>query len=463
MLKKNQEFEGIVEKVKFPDKGIVIVDGIRVELKGTIVGQKVLGRVNKKRRNKCQGRLLEVLEKAHNEVDPFCQYFGPEKCGGCALQNLSHADQLIRKENQVKELFEEANITGHIWKDIKASPETYAYRNKMEFSFGDEYKEGPLALGMHKKGGRFDIITVDGCHIVDSDFSKILRHVLDYCTQAGLTFYHKMSHIGYLRYLVVRKSKTTGEILINLVTSTQVPYNWSEMVEQLVNLELLGKISGFIHTTSDNVADAVKPEGVELLFGKDFITEEILGLKFKISPYSFFQTNTLGSEVLYNTVIEMARDIDKKTVFDLYSGTGTIAQIMSSAAKEVYGIEIVEEAVEAAVENAKLNELDNCHFIAGDVLKKIDELKGKPDLIILDPPREGIHPKAIGKIIDFGAPEIVYVSCKPSSLVRDLQVMIEGGYVVKEVQCVDMFVHTHHVETVVRIEWNSVDTKGSGL
>lgn len=452
MLKKNQEFEAVIEKVKFPDKGIALVDGVKVELKGTIEGQKIKGRVTKKRRNKCQARLLSVIEKAPNEIEAFCQYFGPDKCGGCALQNLSHADQLIRKSNQIKELFEDASITGHIWKSIKCSPETYAYRNKMEFSFGDEYKDGPLALGMHKKGGRFDIITVDGCHIVDGDFSKILRHVLDYCTQADLPFYHKMSHKGYLRYLVVRKSKTTGEILVNLVTSTQIDHNWHEMVDQLVNLKLLGNISGFIHTTSDNVGDAVKPEGVELLYGKDFITEEILGLQFKISPYSFFQTNTLGSEVLYNTVIEMAGDINKKTVFDLYSGTGTIAQIMSNAAKEVYGIEIVEEAVEAAVENAKLNNLENCHFIAGDVLKKIDELKGKPDLIILDPPREGIHPKAIGKIVDFGAPEIVYVSCKPSSLVRDLQVMIEGGYVVKEVQCVDMFVHTNHVETVVRIE-----------
>ena len=449
MLKKKEEFEGIVEAVKFPDKGIVMVGDTRVEVKGTVVGQKIQGRVTKKRRNKCHARLLSVLEKAPNEVEPFCQHFGPEKCGGCALQNLSHEDQLTRKENQVKELFEEAKITGHIWKGIRPSPETYAYRNKMEFSFGDEFKEGPLALGMHKKGGRFDIVTVDGCHIVDSDFSKVLRHVLDYCAAAELNFYHKMSREGYLRYLVVRKSKTSGEILVNLVTTTQLDFNWNELAKELVELDLLGHISGFIHTTSDTLSDAVKPEGVELLYGKDFITEEVLGLKFKISPYSFFQTNTLGSEVLYNTVIEMAGDIDKKTVFDLYSGTGTIAQIMSSTAKEVYGIEIVEEAVEAAVENAKLNGLDNCHFIAGDVLKKIDELEETPDLIILDPPREGIHPKAIKKIIDFGAPEIVYVSCKPSSLVRDLQVMIEAGYVVKEVQCVDMFVHTNHVECVV--------------
>ena len=451
-MKKRQEFEGVVERVKFPDRGIVRVGDTSVIVKGTIAGQKIQGRVTKKKSNKCEGRLLSVLEKAPHEVEPFCQYFGREGCGGCAIQQLSYEDQLTRKEAQIRELFDEAGITNYTWKGIKSSPEIYAYRNKMEYSFGDEYIDGPLALGMHKKGGRFDIITVDGCHIVDKDFSMILRHVLDYCQKAGLSFYHKMKHEGYLRYLVVRKSKTTGDVLVNLVTSTQVDHSWDHLVQGLLKLDLLGKISGFIHTTSDTLSDAVKPEGVNLLYGVDFITEEILGLQFKISPYSFFQTNTLGSEVLYQTVIDMAGNIDKKTVFDLYSGTGTITQIMASAAKEVYGIEIVEEAVEAAVENAKLNGLDNCHFIAGDVLKKIEELKGKPELIILDPPREGIHPKAIGKIIDFGAPEIVYVSCKPTSLVRDLQVMIAGGYVVKEVECVDMFPQTGHVETVVRLE-----------
>lgn len=451
-MKKKQEFEGIVEAVKFPDRGIVRVGDIPVAVKGVITGQKVQGRITKKRNSKYQGRLLSVLEKAPHELEPFCQYFGQEGCGGCAIQQLSYEDQLARKEGQVKVLLDEAGIIGYTWKPIKASPETYGYRNKMEYSFGDEYIDGPLALGMHKKGGRFDIITVDGCHIVDQDFSTVLSHVLAYCQKAGLSFYHKMKQEGYLRYLVVRKSKTTGDLLVNLVTTTQVDHAWDTLVKELQQLDLLGQLSGFIHTTSDTLSDAVKPEGVNLLYGVDFITEKVLGLDFKISPYSFFQTNTLGSEVLYQTVIEMAGNIDAKTVFDLYSGTGTIAQIMSSAAKEVYGIEIVEEAVDAAVENAKLNGLENCHFIAGDVLKKLEELKGKPDLIILDPPRDGIHPKAISKIIDFGAPEIVYVSCKPTSLVRDLKVMIENGYVVKEIQCVDMFCHTNHCETVCRLE-----------
>ncbi|NLI90367.1 MAG: 23S rRNA (uracil(1939)-C(5))-methyltransferase RlmD [Epulopiscium sp.] len=454
MLKRNEEFIGLVEKVNFPDRGIVIIDDTPIEVKGTLEGQKIKARVSKKRRGnrKCKGRLIEVIEKAPNEIEPFCQYFGPNKCGGCAIQNLSYEDQLAKKEKQVRDLFAKANITDCKWEPIKSSPELYGYRNKMEFSFGDEVKDGPLALGLHRKGGMYDIVTVDGCHIADEDFSKILRYVLDYCTEAGLNFYHKMKREGYLRYLLIRKSKASGEILVNLVTTSQLDYDWNELARGLQELDLSGHVSGFIHTKSDTLSDAVKPEEEELIYGKDFITEEVLGLKFKISPYSFFQTNSKGAEVLYNTVLEMAGDINEKTVFDLYSGTGTIAQIMASKAKKVYGIEIVEEAVEAAKENAKLNKLDNCYFIAGDVLKKVDELDEKPDLIVIDPPREGIHPKAINKIIDFGAPEMVYVSCQPVSLVRDLQVMMEAGYRVKKVQCVDMFVHTNHVECVVLIE-----------
>lgn len=451
-MKRNQEFQGLVENVKFPNRGIVKLGDKPIIVKGSITGQKVQARVTKRRSNRCEARLLSVIEKAPHEVEPFCQYFGPDGCGGCAIQQLSYEDQLSRKERQVKELFEEANIKDYIWKGISPSPEIHGYRNKMEYSFGDAYKDGPLALGMHKKGARFDIVTVDGCFLVDRDFSMVLKYILDYCQKEELSFYHKMNRQGYLRYLVVRKSKSTGDLLVNLVTTTQESHSWDSLVKGLRELDLEGQVSGFIHTTSDSLSDAVKPEGADLLYGVDYIREEVLGLDFNISPYSFFQTNTKGSEILYQKVIEMAGNIDEKTVFDLYCGTGTITQIMASAAKKVYGIEIVEEAVEAAIGNAKLNGLTNCHFIGGDVLKEIENLKEKPDLIILDPPRAGIHPKAIGKIIEFGAPEIVYVSCNPRALVRDLQLMIKSGYQVEEAQCVDMFPHTNHVETIALIQ-----------
>lgn len=211
-------------------------------------------------------------------------------------------------------------------------------------------------------------------------------------------------------------------------------------------------LKGILHTKNDSVADTIKNEGTDILFGQDFFYEELLGLKFKITPFSFFQTNSLGAEVLYQTAREFIGDaLDdeaNQTVFDLYSGTGTIAQILSPVAKKVIGVEIVEEAVVAARENAVLNGLTNCEFIAGDVLKVIDTIGEKPDYIVLDPPRDGIHPKALEKIIRYNVPQMVYISCKPTSLARDLEVLQARGYQVKKVQCVDMFPATGNIETV---------------
>ena len=217
-----------------------------------------------------------------------------------------------------------------------------------------------------------------------------------------------------------------------------------------------GRFKGVLHTKNDSVADVVKNEGTEVLYGDSYFYEELLGLKFKITPFSFFQTNSLGAEVLYETAREFILGDDKdslngKTVYDLYSGTGTIAQLMAPVCKEVVGVEIVEEAVCAAKENAALNGLDNCKFIAGDVLKVLDEIEEKPDYIILDPPRDGIHPKAIGKIIEYGVENMVYISCKPTSLARDLQIFMDRGYRVEKICCVDMFPNTYHVETVVKL------------
>ena len=222
-------------------------------------------------------------------------------------------------------------------------------------------------------------------------------------------------------------------------------------------------LKGILHTKNDSVADTIKNEGTDILFGQDFFYEELLGLKFKITPFSFFQTNSLGAEVLYQTAREFIGDaLDdeaNQTVFDLYSGTGTIAQILSPVAKKVIGVEIVEEAVVAARENAALNGLTNCEFIAGDVLKVIDTIGEKPDYIVLDPPRDGIHPKALEKIIRYNVPQMVYISCKPTSLARDLEVLQARGYKVKKVQCVDMFPATGNIETVVLLSKGEIDSK----
>lgn len=551
-MKKGEIYEGVITGYDFPNKASLklpkSVDSdemVKVTIKGALPGQKVRFMISKKKAGMVEGRLLEVLEKSPLEdSDELCPYFG--MCGGCAYQSMSYDNQLKLKEDMVKKLLapyitdksttvksfensvaaDDAGTTGIssdcIWEGILSSPVRTNYRNKMEFTFGDEYKDGPLALGLHKKGGFYDILNVKECKIINSDWGAILEYTENFFREKNVPFYHKLRHEGVLRNLVVRQSKASGEFLINLVASTQ----WEkygikvesdeelsagvgsteggskdekvarqiasdrgilgEYVAGLVKLadsaDFAGSIAGILYTANDSLGDVVQSDKTYVLYGRDFIEEEILGLKFKISPFSFFQTNSKGCEVLYEKAREYIMSgaeedigneckasetvadngcsekggLDKdasgklrgKVVFDLYSGTGTIAQMMAPASGKVIGIEIVEEAVEAARENAKLNGLDNCEFIAGDVLKAIDLVEEKPDLIILDPPRDGINPKALDKILAFGVDEMVYISCKPTSLARDLEIITGRGYKVVKACAVDQFPGTVHVETV---------------
>ena len=468
-MKKGQVYEGSVVRVDFPNKGIVCVGDETAVVKNSLPGQKVKFSVNKVRKGKAEGRLLEVTEKSPLETGRTCSLFG--LCGGCTYLSLPYEEQLKVKEEQVKRLLDSVlNKQEEAWifEGIKGSPKAYEYRNKMEFSFGDEYKDGPLALGMHKRGSFYDIVTVADCEIVDADYRLILQSVRDYFARAKVSFFHRMSHEGYLRHLLVRKASRTGEILVALVTTSQDPWQGETAVEGsldadalitgfkdlLLSLEqdgkLVGKFAGILHITNDSIADVVQSDHTELLYGQEYFYEELLGLKFKISTFSFFQTNSYSAEVLYQTARDYVGDLggSDKTVFDLYSGTGTIAQLMAPAAGKVIGVEIVEEAVEAAKKNAAANGLDNCEFIAGDVLKVLDEMEEKPDMIILDPPRDGIHPKALPKIIKYAVDHIVYISCKPTSLVRDLEVFLENGYRVDKAVAVDQFPWTANVETV---------------
>ena len=458
-MKKGKEYVGTVTRTDFPNKGIVLIEGEKVTIKQAIEGQKIRFVVNKARKGKSEGRLLEVIEKSQMETEePKCKHFGP--CGGCTYQTLPYEAQLVLKANQVKRIIDNV-CKDYKFEGIKRSPLQWGYRNKMEFSFGDAVKNGPLSLGLHKKGSFHDIVTTSECKIVNSDYNEILTCVLDYFTELGITFYKKLSHVGYLRHLLIRRGSKTGEILVNLITSTQWETAYpeereviseeqalKELTNQLLRLKLNGTLVGFLHTYNDSQADVVKSDHTDILYGQDFFFEELLDLKFKISTFSFFQTNSEGAEVLYKKARDYVGETKDKLIFDLYSGTGTIAQLLSPVAKKVIGVEIVEEAVVAAKENVALNGLDNCEFIAGDVLKVIDDIKEKPDLIVLDPPRDGIHPKALNKIIDYGVDRIVYISCKPTSLARDLIVLQERGYKVERVCAVDMFPGTVHVETV---------------
>lgn len=451
-MKKGVEYTGVVTKVTFPNKGEVDCgeDGI-ASVKGTLPGQKVKFVVSKKRSGKAQGRLKEVIEKSPMEdTEPNCPHFGD--CGGCSYQTMSYENQLKLKEDMVKGILDNAIKGDYQFEGILGSPVQWGYRNKMEFSFGDEFKDGPLALGMHKKNSFHDIVTVDNCKIVDRDYNIILRCVLDYCAKKELPFYHKLHHEGYVRHLLVRRTTKTKELLVALVTTSdeemEKKADLMSLVEEIKALDLSAKLCGVIHIINDGLADVVQSDETRVLYGQEYVYEELLGLKFKISVFSFFQTNSLGAEVLYSKAREYIGETKDKLIFDLYSGTGTIAQILAPVAKKVVGVEIIEEAVEAAKVNASLNNLDNCTFIAGDVLKVIDELHDKPDLIVLDPPRDGINPKALQKIINFGVDRMVYISCKPTSLARDLEMLQEQGYKVEKACAVDMFPGTVHVETV---------------
>ena len=458
-MKKGQTFEGIIERVDFPNKGIVYVpeEDKYVTVKNGIPGQKVRFVINKFKRGKAEGRLMEVLEKSPLETrEPVCSIF-PE-CGGCMYQTMSYEDQMEMKEGQIRRIMDEAVDGPYVFEGVKASPKEFGYRNKMEFSFGDEYKDGPLSLGLHKKGSTYDVLTASDCRLVHSDMNRILTCVLEYFRKRGVSYYRKMQHVGYLRHLLLRRGDTTGEILVNLVTTTQEEHDLQPLAEELLGLELEGKIVGILHILNDSLSDVVKSDETRVLYGQDYFYEKLLGLDFKITPFSFFQPNTRGAEVLYETVRDYIGDIHDMTVFDLFSGTGTISQVLAPVAKKVIGVEIVEEAVMAAKENAERNGLSNCKFIAGDVFQVLDQIQEKPDVIVLDPPRDGIHPKALPKILSYGVDRIVYISCKMTSLARDLEMMQLAGYRVEKMTAVDQFCETVHVETVVLLSHKKPDS-----
>jgi tRNA/tmRNA/rRNA uracil-C5-methylase (TrmA/RlmC/RlmD family) len=521
-MKKGQMYEGTVERVDFPNKGKVITGEKTCTVKYVLPGQKVSFRVNKTRNGKAEAKLIEVIDKSPLETRQPCSHFGV--CGGCAYLSLPYEDQLRIKEEQVRKLLERAlrNQTADWrWEGIKGSPQITGYRNKMEFSFGDDSKDGPLTLGLHKRGSFYDVVNLEDCQIIDEDYQLILDTVGEYFRERQVTYYHRMRRTGYLRHLLVRKAAKTGEILVGLVTtgglinsdSATSELSLNEAIEanrgmvsetellngflkELLRLEtegkITGKIVGILHIINDSSADAIKNEKTEVLYGRDSLVEELMGLTFEVSAFSFFQTNTYGAEVLYQTVREYVGEcltnqvhcilqgtkctdqgnqdereksifcyncespegtqhVKIRTIFDLYCGTGTITQLMSPMAEQVIGVELVEEAVEAARISAERNGLQNCQFMAGDVLYVLDTLTEKPDLIILDPPRDGIHPKALPKLLAYQVEHIIYVSCKPTSLARDLEMFLGNGYQVEKAVAVDQFPWTNSVETVVLI------------
>jgi len=373
-------------------------------------------------------------------------------CGGCVYQGVSYEEQLKNKAGEVRGLLDKKDIDYGELLDIEPAPNRYHYRNKMEYTFGDMEKNGPTTLGMHKKKHFMSIITVDQCQLVHDDFNTVLRGVLDFVIEKGYSHYHKKNHKGLMRHLIVRRGVRTGELLVNVVTSSEEGFDEEAFVEMIRSLPLENNVVGILRTINDRLADAVYCDELRILDGRDYYMEEIMGLKFKVSAFSFFQTNVEAVENLYSYAIDLIDDFSNKTAFDLYCGTGTITQTLAKKAGKVIGIELVEEAVEAAEANAALNGLDNCEFIAGDVFEVLKNVEEKPDVIVVDPPRVGIKPDALDKIIGYGVDQIVYISCNPKTLTENLYYMQYYGYDVVSVKPFDNFPGTKHTEAVALLQ-----------
>ncbi len=378
-------------------------------------------------------------------------------CGGCSYQGTPYERQLESKLAEARKSFEDCGFEPSIIAGIKATPLQYAYRNRMDYTFGDEYKGGPTLLGLHRKKSFMSMIDCSCCLIVHPDFNKILSSTSAFCRKKRYTHYNKKTHKGLLRNLILRRGVRTGELLAILVTSSDGNFDDAGFLAMLQGLELENSLAGVLHSYCDSLSDAVIPERTELLYGRDSYSEKILGLDFKVGAFSFFQTNVDAAERLYSDALALIPGIEGRTVYDLYCGTGTISQAIALKAKKVIGVEIVEEAVEAARANAAANGLGNCSFIAADVLNALDGIAEKPDVIVVDPPRSGIHPKALQKILAYGAEDVLYISCNPKTMAENMRAARLSSYRADSVMLYDNFPFTRHTEAVALLKRTEVN------
>ncbi len=374
---------------------------------------------------------------------------------GCELEFLPYEKQLEFKKKYIENLFKNKGFDIEVSK-IYESPIKKGYRNKMEYSFGDMNRGGELNLGLHVPGRYYDIESTTNLDMVDDDFNNIVKAVQEYCRNKGYSKFHKRAKTGLLRNLNVRKGKFTGEILIGIST-TYEEFDEKDFVDFMLSIDLVGEIVGIIHLKNDLPLEVVKSgKDDKIIYGRDYYIEKILGLEFKVSFFSFFQTNSECTEVLYTRVREIVKSLSPKKALDLFCGTGTISQVLSKEVKELVGVEIVEDAVEMAVKNSEKNGITNCKYIAGDVFKvlKDNETYGdmNADLVILDPPRAGVGQKAIQKVAEIKADNILYVSCNPRTLAIDYVEFKELGYEIRSIEAVDMYPSTKHVECIVLIQ-----------
>lgn len=458
-LKKGSPATLRIQNVAFGGKGIAKPDGMVVFVEGALPGDLVEARITKKKSQFAEAVTEKILEPSEWRIDPRCSVFGI--CGGCKWQNYEYSQQLIAKQDHVADALKHiAKLHKFEMRPILPSPNLWNYRNKMEFSFGTDAETGKIIIGFHKSGDFRTIISAgDVCQIQPPGLAEVMAWITERINieaeREGEHFraYRQANHTGFLRHLVLRYSHTTGEFLIAILSATGV---WKGIEKFGTDLrEKFPACRGFQWGTTDSLGDVARMEKQKLQLGDTYIYERLRDKEFRVSTFSFFQTNTPGAEVLYDVVREFAELTGKETVLDAYCGTGTIGIYVSDQAKQVVGIEIIKDAVWDARYNAQANNAKNCTFLAGEmreVLPTVPFASGLNtfDVVIVDPPRGGMDKKSLRQIIAIGAPVIVYVSCNPATLARDSVALHESGYYPEVVQPVDMFPHTYHVESVIR-------------
>jgi 23S rRNA (uracil1939-C5)-methyltransferase len=424
-------------------------DGMVVFVQGGVPGDHVRAEITKRKPQFAIGKIVEVLEPSSLRIPPRCEYFG--RCGGCKWQYLDYQDQLRFKQQQVVETFTHIGKLQNVAvNDIIGMESPWYYRNKMEFTFDWDDREG-LILGQHVPE-RWDlVIDLHTCYLQSETSVELFALCREFGRKYDLSVFASIIGAGLLRHVVIREGKHTGDLMVNVVTSGE----YFPQVDRFVKYLTAGypQITTIMLTINRRSGQSSQGQEELLLFGEPTITEKLNGLSFEISAKSFFQTNTLQAERLYQTVQRMAERNEQGIAVDLYCGTGSIALHLASQYQTVYGVELVAEAVENAKQNAERNHLENVSFHCGEVQKVLPGLLATtPDLIVVDPPRPGLSKKVIREILRLSPRQIIYVSCNPATLARDVAMFAEGGFQILEVQPIDMFPHTYHIETVVNLK-----------
>ncbi len=450
-LQPGMELTVEVSDLAFQGRGVAHHEGLVVFVDGGLPGDTARIEIIRKRRRHVESRVLKILQPSPYRIPPRCRHFG--LCGGCRLQDMAYEQQLAFKAEQVRNhLIRVGGLADPGEIPIIPCEPTFGYRNKMEFTFGTDFDRNP-ALGLHPRGKYWEVFDLEECFLPPESFARIAGITREFFADSGYESYHPRQHTGFLRNLVLRIGQNTGQILVNLVTAEGTVQSAGEWVARL--REAVPEIVTVAHTINATRANIAVGDLAEIWYGGGTFTERLADLMFTLGPRSFFQTNARQAEKLFARALEYAALNGSERVLDLYSGAGAISLLMARRAGAVTGVELVAEAVEAAIEAAGANGIGNCEFICDDTkdfMKKQAAAGARYDLAITDPPRAGLHPKVVDHLIELAPPRIIYVSCNPATLARDLGLFQAGGYALQGITAVDMFPHTAHVEAVALLQ-----------